>query len=71
MLYRRYTPDLADTDKIIVDGNECGKGLQLSHWPGNTTPAHLRADLSVEIAMRFAADPHRTLIMSTSARMPS
>jgi hypothetical protein len=60
VFYRRYTPSLADTDKIIVDGNECGKGLQLSHWPGNSTPAHLRADLSVEIVMRFAADPHRS-----------
>lgn len=60
VFYRRYTPDLADTDKIIVDGNECGKGLQLSHWPGNSTPVHLRADLSVEIVLRFAADPHRS-----------
>jgi hypothetical protein len=65
MHYRCYTPDMAGTDKIIVDGNECGKGLQLSHWPGNTTPPHLRADLSVEIAMRFAADPGRAQLLGS------
>jgi hypothetical protein len=57
--YRCYESDLAEIDKIIVDGNECGLGVQLSHWPGNTTPKHLRADLSVEIALRCASDPHR------------
>ncbi|WP_371825727.1 DUF6687 family protein [Nonomuraea turcica] len=57
MKYLAYTPELAEIDKILVDGNEAGRGLQLSHWPGNRTPKHLKADLSVEIALRFIADP--------------
>jgi len=57
MQFRRYVDELADIDKIIVDGNGAGCGLQLSHWPGNTTPAHLKADLSVESVLRFIADP--------------
>lgn len=57
MRFVAYTPDLDDVDKILVDGNEAGRGLQLSHWPGNTTPRRLKADLSVEIALRFVTDP--------------
>jgi hypothetical protein len=52
MIFRQYTPDLQNVDKIIVDGNECGAGLQLSHWPGNTTPARFKADLSLDIVLR-------------------
>src|SRR5687768_11848564 len=59
MRFRQYTADLQNVDKIIVDGNKCGAGIQLSHWPGNTTPAQLKADLSVEIVLRllFSAEP--------------
>jgi hypothetical protein len=53
MNFRQYTPDLHSVDKIIVDGNQCGNGIQLSHWPGNTTPAEWKADLSVEIVLRL------------------
>jgi hypothetical protein len=57
MKYRQYTPDLEQVDKIIVDGNKCGVGLQLSHWPGNTTPAEFRADFSLDIVLRLLASP--------------
>jgi hypothetical protein len=37
MIFRQYTPEIEEVDKIVVDGIKCGAGLQLSHWPGNTT----------------------------------
>jgi len=57
MKFCQFTTDLRDINKIIVDGNKCGAGLQLSHWPGNTTPLEFKADLSVDIALRFLASP--------------
>lgn len=63
MRFVTYTADLKDIDKVLVDGNEAGRGLQLSHWPGNSTPRHLKADLSVEIALRFASDPGRQALL--------
>jgi uncharacterized protein DUF6687 len=63
MRFVAYTKDIDEVDKILVDGNEAGRGLQLSHWPGNTTPRRLKADLSVEIALRFVTDPdHQALV---------
>lgn len=57
MRFRQYTPDLENVDKIVVDGNKCGLGIQLSHWPGNTTPAPFKADLSVDIVLCLLASP--------------
>lgn len=57
MRFRQYTPDLHNVDKIIVDGNKCGVGMQLSHWPGNTTPAQFKADLSLDIVLRLLLSP--------------
>ena len=57
MIFRQYTPDLEHIDKIVIDGNKCGAGLQLSHWPGNTTPALFKADLSLDIVLRFLVSP--------------
>jgi hypothetical protein len=54
---------LHDIDKVIVDGNAAGKGLQLSHWPDNTTLPHLKADLSVEIGLRFNALPNHAELL--------
>ena len=34
-------------------------GLNLSHWPGNRTPAHLKADTTTEMALKLARDPGR------------
>jgi hypothetical protein len=39
---------------ISVDGAWGQAGLNLSHWPGNATPAELRHDLSTGIALNFA-----------------
>jgi hypothetical protein len=57
MRFRQYTPDLYNIDKIIIDGNKCGIGIQLSHWPGNATPKQFKADLSVEIVLRLLKSP--------------
>ena len=39
---------------IAVDGAWGAPGLNLSHWPGNTTPAALRHELSTGSALAFA-----------------
>lgn len=39
---------------ISVDGAWGQPGLNLSHWPGNATPAELRHDLSTGVALRYA-----------------
>ena len=38
---------------ISVDGVFSAPGLNLSHWPGNSTPSHLKRDLSTGIALAF------------------
>jgi hypothetical protein len=38
---------------VACDGLVPGARLDLSHWARNRTPAHLKADTSVEIALRF------------------
>ena len=42
---------------VSVDGAWPQPGLNLSHWPGNTTPAELRHDLSTGSALAFARLP--------------
>lgn len=42
---------------VSVDGAWPQAGLNLSHWPGNTTPAELRHDLSTGSALAFARLP--------------
>ncbi len=44
----------ADADAVCCDGLVPGAGLHLSHWGGNATPRELKADTSVEIALRQA-----------------
>lgn len=39
---------------VSVDGAWGAPGLNLSHWPGNATPARLRHDLSTGVALAFA-----------------
>ncbi len=39
---------------VSVDGAWGQSGLNLSHWPGNTTPRELKHDLSTGIALNFA-----------------
>ncbi|QDU69011.1 DUF6687 family protein [Engelhardtia mirabilis] len=50
--------DGSSTDPVLtVDGATGAPGLELSHWPGNRTPVHLRHRLSTGIALRFAMLP--------------
>jgi len=58
MLFTYYSDDLRSVPFVCVDGVVEG-GLNLSHWPGNRTPAHLKADTSTEMALRLARDPAR------------
>ncbi len=47
--------DALTTERLVsVDGAWGQPGLNLSHWPGNTTPPELRHDLSTGIALNFA-----------------
>lgn len=41
---------------VACDGLVPGARLDLSHWSGNETPAHLKGDTSVEIALSFASE---------------
>jgi hypothetical protein len=45
--------ETAPEGAIACDGLVPGARLDLSHWVHNKTPAHLRADTSVEIALNF------------------
>jgi len=49
--------DAPEGPVVSVDGAFDAPGLNLSHWPGNSTPAHLKRDLSTGIALAFAALP--------------
>lgn len=54
--------DLADVPLVSVDGafsaaERTAPHLNLSHWPGNSTPAALKRDLSTGIALAFARLP--------------
>lgn len=42
---------------VSVDGAWNQAGLNLSHWPGNTTPRELKHELSTGIALAFARLP--------------
>lgn len=44
----------APPEAIACDGLVEGAGLHASHWEGNRTPEHLKADTSTEIALRLA-----------------
>jgi Family of unknown function (DUF6687) len=55
---------------LSVDGFFEAPGLNLSHWPGNATPAALKHDLSTGIALNFArlpADERRALASGCTA----
>ncbi len=58
MLFTCYDERLRALPFLCVDGVVEG-GLNLSHWPGNRTPPHLKADTSTEMALKLARDPGR------------
>ncbi len=49
----RIQTEPGDEPVISVDGAFGAPGLELSHWPGNRTPAELRQPLSTGIALAF------------------
>jgi len=53
-----YSPWGRDAPKgaVACDGLVPNARLDLSHWSGNRTPAHLKRDTSVEIAVAFARE---------------
>jgi hypothetical protein len=53
-----YHHDRLPEPFLCVDG-VVERGLNLSHWPGNRTPAHLRADTTTEMALLLARDEGR------------
>lgn len=58
MEFRFYRDELAKTALLSVDGI-CPLGPNLSHWPGNRTPAILKHDLSTGIVLRYATLPRK------------
>jgi hypothetical protein len=58
MLFTYYDERLASMPFLCVDG-VVPTGHNLSHWPGNRTPPHLKADTSTEMALKLARDPGR------------
>jgi hypothetical protein len=58
MFFAYYDERLRGTPFLCVDG-VVEEGLNVSHWPGNRTPAHLRADTSTGMCLKLARDPRR------------
>jgi len=58
MIFAFHDDRLDEVPFLCVDGVVEG-GLNLSHWPGNRTPAHLKADTTTEMALKLARDPGR------------
>ncbi|HXH29066.1 MAG TPA: DUF6687 family protein [Candidatus Polarisedimenticolia bacterium] len=58
MLFAFYEDALRGRPFLCVDG-VVEEGLNLSHWPGNRTPVHLKADTTTEMALNLARDPGR------------
>src|ERR1700677_4879609 len=46
-----------DAPGISCDGLVPGAALDLTHWQGNRTPRHFKADTSTEIALNFIGSP--------------
>ncbi|MBZ5554075.1 MAG: hypothetical protein LAO21_15270 [Acidobacteriia bacterium] len=57
MKFLFYHSGINPSHTMVVDGvEECR--VNLSHWPNNQTPEHLKADTSTEIALNLAVDPY-------------
>lgn len=56
----RLQTEAGDEPVVSVDGAWGAPGLNLSHWPGNETPAELKRDLSTGCAFAFVRlEPQR------------
>lgn len=66
----RFVPDHKlrpeERPQAVACDGPCEAGLQLSHWPGNATPARYKADLGVEMALAFAEAPDPRLTIATN-----
>ena len=58
MFFAYWDDRLHATPFLCVDGVVDG-GLNVSHWPGNRTPAHLKADTTTEMCLKLARHPER------------
>ncbi|HEU4403241.1 MAG TPA: DUF6687 family protein [Candidatus Polarisedimenticolia bacterium] len=58
MIFAYYHERLKEMPFLCVDG-VVETGLNLSHWPGNRSPAHLKADTTTGMALKLARDPGR------------
>lgn len=54
MLPFRFQTEAGTEPVVTVDGAFGAPGLQLSHWPGNSSPTALAHELSTGIALAFA-----------------
>ena len=58
MRYVPFGPELEGVPNVIVDGvGNDATVLALSHWPGTSTPAELKADTSAEIVLNYLQAP--------------
>ncbi|WP_242884229.1 DUF6687 family protein [Actinomadura litoris] len=56
--YVPFGPGLDDRPHVFVDGLRTPRTvLELSHWPGNRTPAHLKDDVSTQSVLRLLGLP--------------
>jgi hypothetical protein len=58
MFFAYWDERLRSTPFLCVDGVVDG-GLNVSHWPGNRTPAHLKADTTTGMCLKLARHPER------------
>jgi hypothetical protein len=58
MVFYFYEDAMKGVDKISVDGI-VPNSHHLSHWPGNQTPAVLKADTATEIVFRYLCHPDK------------
>ena len=62
LVYRHWNDSLNPDECISVDGAAPGR-LNLSHWPGNRTPARFRHDLSTGMALKLAESKDRLKVL--------
>ncbi|WP_131900728.1 DUF6687 family protein [Actinomadura rubrisoli] len=56
--YVPFGSELRDRPHVFVDGLRTPSTvLELSHWPGNRTPPHLKDDVSTQAVLRLLARP--------------
>lgn len=58
MRFEFYSDELLDVPKLSVDGT-VPNSIHFSHWQGNQTPLHVKADTSTEIALNLVASKER------------